>query len=197
MQPFRARLRNYFITVVPRRLRIQFTIVMPGRLRIYFSIVVPGKTAYLFIVAPGGGTGSKIGIDLSRGRLSSARGRGLFFSCSRKQCFISSLLLCISLLPPARRLYMSQRSRARKKSRKDFPPSEASYRRQAALYLSSPVVPETTTRCMNKWLRKYKSPKKEGSFSELSVNGCAPEYYRLFLLERSRRIRRNRFAISR
>ncbi len=39
MQPFRARLRNCFITVVPRRLRIQFTIVVPrivtaGRLRV-------------------------------------------------------------------------------------------------------------------------------------------------------------------
>jgi hypothetical protein len=43
LHPFRARLRNYFITVVPRRLRIQFTIVVPGKLRIYFSIVVPGK----------------------------------------------------------------------------------------------------------------------------------------------------------
>ena len=52
-----------------------------ARLRIQFTIVVPGKAAYLFFYRrAGGGTGSKIGIDLSGGRLSSARGRGLFFS---------------------------------------------------------------------------------------------------------------------
>ncbi len=100
------------------RLRILFSIVVPRRLRIQFTIVVPGRRRiYFSIVVPG------------RYRKQNMYRAQLLQAADRKRPWII-------LLPAAGSNVL-------------FLPSYCAsicYRRQAALYLSSPVVPETAAK---------------------------------------------------